>query len=83
MYLGSYDPKENPKSILPILQVDIDNLVDIKFSFMLKGIQPSEIEKMPYWEYQKYFDKLKTLLEPRVEDELSMEGNDLDTFKFD
>jgi hypothetical protein len=52
-------------SIYSLFQVDINNLVQNKIHLCRKWrIQPSEIEEMPYWEWEMWMEEInKTLKE--------------------
>jgi len=53
-----------------MFQVDLDNFLDIKFAIMYHmRLQPSEIEKLPYYEFEWHVKKLAEILKKKKDAE--------------
>lgn len=70
-------------SLYSQFQINIENLVQNKVSLVRNfHIQPSEIDRMPYWEYE-YFLKFanEQIKEENKQQEEQSEGYDMDSMK--
>ena len=70
-------------SLYSQFQINIENLVQNKVSLVRNfHIQPSEIERMPYWEYEYFLKYANQMIEEeQKEQEEQQEGYNMDSIK--
>ena len=75
-------PFPEDSNLFSLLQISLENFFDLKFRMWKEhGLDPEWVEKIPYYEYQIWLDKLNLAIEKENKEALEESGK-TEVFRF-